>query len=264
MRARSSAWHFWLWGGVALAWCDRCCPTCASSSACPEDRDSGVLREQGVCWCLRGGGGGWGGGLGVWTVYEMACFLTLLPSLRCRPSCNRAATSSCCFAVLHGGSSDSVLRRLSVPVPAQGWLMVQTVPKTVWRFVVAQKTIKISHLQFIDKVLPYVVAQRQIPMVLRQCRKLRGFRSCKTTWVRGSSWTRLSSCPLRADSAGVQTCSKLWCSAVAVLGQSGHARCCDDRCMGVQFLNKRWYSPLLRRQVRWVPQVQFRRLWTSL
>ena len=53
-----------------------------------------------------------------------------------------------------------------------------------------------------------------------------------------SSWTRLSSCPLRADSAGVQAFRKLWCSTVAVLDQSGHARCCDDRCIGVQFLNK--------------------------
>ena len=76
------------------------------------------------------------------------------------------------FAALHGGASDSVHRRLGAPVPGQGWLMVQTVPKTVWRFVVVQKTIEISQLQFIDKVLPYVVAQRQIPTVLRQCRKL--------------------------------------------------------------------------------------------
>ena len=63
--------------------------------------------------------------------------------------------------------------------------MVQTVPKTVWRFLVVQKTIEISLLQFIDKVLPYVVAQRQIPTVLRQCRKLRSFRSCNSSWGRG-------------------------------------------------------------------------------
>ena len=50
--------------------------------------------------------------------------------------------------------------------------MVQTVPKTVWSFLVVQKTIENSQVQFIDKVLPYVLAQRQIPMVLRQCRKL--------------------------------------------------------------------------------------------
>ena len=52
--------------------CDRCCPTRASSSACREDRDSGVLREQGVCGvCGRGGGGGgWGGGLGVNSVRD--------------------------------------------------------------------------------------------------------------------------------------------------------------------------------------------------
>ena len=45
--------------------------------------------------------------------------------------------------------------------------MVQRVPKTVWKFLVVQKTTEISQLQFIDKVLPYVVAQRSIPMVLR-------------------------------------------------------------------------------------------------
>ena len=37
--------------------------------------------------------------------------------------------------------------------------MVQTVPKTVWKFLMVQKTIEISLLQFIDKVLPYVEAQ---------------------------------------------------------------------------------------------------------
>ena len=36
-------------------------------------------------------------------------------------------------------------------------------------------------------------------------------------WECSSSWTRLSSCPLRADSAGLQACRKLWCAAVAVL-----------------------------------------------
>ena len=56
-----------------------------------------------------------------------------------------------------------------------------------------------------------------------------------STWECSSSWTRLSACPLRADSAGVQACRKLWCAAVAV---GGHARCCGDRCIGVQFLNK--------------------------
>ena len=45
--------------------------------------------------------------------------------------------------------------------------MVQRVPKTVWKFLVVQKTMEISQLQFIDKVLPCVVAQRSIPMVLR-------------------------------------------------------------------------------------------------
>ena len=34
--------------------------------------------------------------------------------------------------------------------------MVQTVLKTLWRLVVVQKTMEISQLQFIDKVLPNV------------------------------------------------------------------------------------------------------------
>ena len=152
MRARSTAWHFWLWGGVADSLKARC--------------DSRLL------------------------------------------TCTE----------FQGGASDSVLRAGGGPVPGQGWLMVQT----VWRFVVVQKTTEISQLQFIDKVLPYVVTQRQIPMVLRQCRKQRSYRSCNSTsW---SSWTRLSSCPLRADSAGVQTCRKL-CSAMPVVATTGVWRC---------------------------------------
>ena len=68
-----------------------------------------------------------------------------------------------------------------------------------------------------------------------------------------SSWTRLSSCPLRADSAGVQACRKLWCAAVALLDKvdmpvvattgavlepCGDARCCDDRCVWVSTSRK--------------------------
>ena len=70
-----------------------------------------------------------------------------------------------------------------------------------------------------------------------QSRKLWRFRSCRawSMFARSSStvvnvpmlmqrrcfscssWTRSSSWPLRADSAGVQTCRKLCCSTVAVL-----------------------------------------------
>ena len=124
-------------------------------------------------WCLRAvGGGGWGGGLGVDSVRD-GVFpdpLALSEVVDLPVFMPRQVLAA--FAELHGGASDSVHRRLGAPVPGQGWLMVQTVPKTVWRFVVVQKTIEISQLQLIDKVLPYVVAQRQIPMVLRQCRKL--------------------------------------------------------------------------------------------
>ena len=138
------------------------------------------------------------------------------------------------------------------------WLVVQTVPKTVWKFLVVQKTMEISQLQFIDKVLPYDVAQRQIPKVLR-----------------GSSWTRLSSCPLRADSAGFdvqktvvsRSCNSMW--SAAVLGQGClHARCVQTvlgsrraenwRVPQLQFSTK-WTCPLLRRQVHLVPQS--RKLW---
>ena len=84
--------------------------------------------------------------------------------------------------------------------------MVQTVSRTVWRFVVVKKTIEISQLQFIDKVLPYVVAQRQIPHGAETVQKTVVFRSCNSLRVRGSSWTRLSSWPLRVQTVlGVQT-----------------------------------------------------------
>ena len=60
--------------------CDRCCPTRASSSACPDDRDSGVFREQGVCGVCGGAVAAAVGAVGlVWTVHEMACFLTSCP-----------------------------------------------------------------------------------------------------------------------------------------------------------------------------------------
>ena len=121
------------WSCTGLG-CDRCCPTCASSSACPEDRDSCVLSEQGVCWCLRGsgGGGGWGGGPGVDSVRDgvldplaLSEVVGLLESmLRRLLPCTE----------FQGGASDSVLRLWGAPVPGQGWLLVQTVPKIVWRF----------------------------------------------------------------------------------------------------------------------------------
>ena len=48
-----------------------------------------------------------------------------------------------------------------------------------------------------------------------------GLASCPWRFHRCSSWARLSSCPLRADSAGVRQCRKLWnflsCSAVMVV-----------------------------------------------
>ena len=104
--------------------CDRCCPTRASSSACPEDRDSGVLREQGVCGVCGGAVAAAAGPVGlVWTVYEMASEVVgLLESMLRR--------------LLHciefqGCASDSVLRLWGAAVPGQGWLLVQTVQKTV-------------------------------------------------------------------------------------------------------------------------------------
>ena len=41
-----------------------------------------------------------------------------------------------------------------------------------------------------------------------------------------------SSCPLRADSAGIDV-QKTGVFRSCISGQSGHARCCDDRCMEV-------------------------------
>ena len=95
--------------------------------------------------------------------------------------------------------------------------MVLTVPKTVWKFLVVQKIIEISLLQFIDKVLPYVVAQRQIPTALRGPRQFFMPVACRQFWG-----------PDVQKTVVLRSCSS---------GQSGHARCCDDRCMDVQFSN---------------------------
>ena len=114
-------------------------------------------------------------------------------------------------------------------------LWSRPLPKTVWKFLVVQKTIEISQLQFIDKV-------------------------CRLSWrggkspVRGSFWTRLSSCPLRADSFGVQTLRKLWCSAVAVLGKVDMPVVATTGACGCS--SRTWLTcPLLRRQVQFLNKV---------
>ena len=101
MRARSTAWHCRLWG-------DRCCPTCASSSA---------------------GGGGLGGDSVRDGVLPDLLALSEVVDLPVIVPRQVAA-----LAELHGGSSDSVLRRLG-----SCWLVVQTVLKTVWRSVVVRR-----------------------------------------------------------------------------------------------------------------------------
>ena len=80
-----------------------------------------------------------------------------------------------------------------------------------------QKIIEISLLQFIDKVLPYVVAQRQIPTALRGPRQFFMPVACRQFWG-----------PDVQKTVVLRSCSSR---------QSGHARCCDDRCMDVQFSN---------------------------
>ena len=119
---RSSAWHK---GGSGVELhrpgCDRCWPCCISSSACLEDRVSGVLRARracGVCfwrWRRRQGRAGY-----VWTVYEMACFLFHVQGTS---SCDHAATSS---AVLHRISYDVVV------VPQLSSSTVWTVYEMAW------------------------------------------------------------------------------------------------------------------------------------
>ena len=108
--------------------------------------------------------------------------------------------------------------------------MVQTVPKAVWKFLVVQKTIEISQLQFIDKVLPYVVAQRQISMGLRQCRKLWCSEVAihhRSAAVRGQGCLHARCVQTVLGSRRAETVVCRSCSS----GQSGHARCCDDRCI---------------------------------
>ena len=91
-----------------------------------------------------------------------------------------------------------------------------------------QKTAKFPQLQFHVGPRQFLNKVVFMPVACRQCwgpdvQKTVVFRSCNSSWVRGSSWTRLSSCPLRAD---------IW---------------------GLQFWT-RWTCPLLRRQVH---EVQF-------
>ena len=104
---------------------------------------------------------GWGGGLGVDSVRDGVLPDPLaLSEVVGLPECCDSRLLPC--TKFQRGASDSVLRRLGFQ-----FLDKVGLPKTVWRFVEVQKTIEISQLQFIDKVLPSVVAQRQIPMVLR-------------------------------------------------------------------------------------------------
>ena len=136
--------------------------------------------------------------------------------------------------------------------------------------------------------LGVTVAVRRVPVrdpgVLCEqgvCWCLRGAVAAAAVAV-GLVWTVYEmACFLTLDSAEVQTCRKLWCSAVAihrgsaaVLGKGClHARCMQtvlgfrraENCGGpqLQFWTK-WTCRLLRRQVHLVPQMQFRRLWTSL
>ena len=199
MRARSTAWHCWLWGGVAPA-----LGVTVAVRRVPVLRHAQRTRAQayfvskvsvGVC--------GPGGGPGVDSVRDGVLDPLALSEVV--------------------GLLESMLRRLLPCAEFQGG--VQTVPKAVWRFLEVQKTIEISLLQFIDKVLPYVVAQRQIPMVLRHVQTVSGSRRaeyCRGSAVAGmvdvcwcssstvvyvlvllqrrgfacSSWTRSLTCPL--------------------------------------------------------------------
>ena len=107
--------------------CDRCWPCCISSSACSEDRVSGVLRARRACgvrfwrWRRRQG-------RGRVRVDSVRDGVLLVPSAVGRLPCDHAATSS---AVLHRVSYD-----------------VGVVPQ----------------VQFIDRVLPRC-EQRQVPTV---------------------------------------------------------------------------------------------------
>ena len=71
--------------GVEMHWpgCDRCCPSRASSSACQRTGTQAYFASK-VFWGVCGEAvAAAAGAVGlVWTVYEMACFPTLLPSLR--------------------------------------------------------------------------------------------------------------------------------------------------------------------------------------
>ena len=168
-----------------------------------------------------GGGGGWSGGLGVDSVRdgvlpdplalsevvglpESKLRLAFAALYRISRRCLRFSSSTwwwssswtrfltfplCCHVRCYGGGLQ-LLFFDKVVVHAEADL----------HGLVVQKTAEITQLHYIDKVLPFVVAQKQIPMVLtgvtRQCRKLWSIRSCTSSFRESSSWTRLLTCPL--------------------------------------------------------------------
>ena len=86
-------------------------------------------------------------------------------------------------------------------------------------------------LRAADVDLPEIMLRQALAALNRI--SWRCLRFSSSTWEWSSSWTRLSSCPLRADGAVVQTCRKLWCSTFAVLGQGGDMPAVvNDRCSG--------------------------------
>ena len=103
---------------------------------------------------------------------------------------------------------------------------IETVQKTV-EF--PQLPSRVGFVQFLDKVVA-------TPVVVQIFDKVADVLLCRCSEV-------------------VQTCRKLWCSAVAVLGQGGHARCCERQVRGgvdVPVIMQRRCLATVK-----VPQIQF-------
>ena len=149
--------------------CDRCCPARASSSARSGDRDSGVLREQGVLGVC---GGRWrrqGGWKFVFFFFKRggarreAGIIFLVQFLGYGRLCDLAATSSTssssltCPDSVHRQSVDfPVMRQRRVPT-------VQTVQPTAEFLQVLFWGVEVPQFLFIDRVRSSRCEQRQVP-----------------------------------------------------------------------------------------------------
>ena len=99
-------------------------------------------------------------------------------------------------------------------------VFAMTLTMSSWSFIAAKMHVKVSTVScatlWENTVTVGLRSRGDALYVESQCSSA-VVQNCFSPWRfhRCSSWARLSSCPLRADSFGVQTCRKLWFFTVA-------------------------------------------------